>query len=92
MNKLFVCNLSYAIDDAALWELFEPFGEILTAHICSDRETGESRGFGFISFLKESDARRAMQELNGFQVEGRALRVRESQPREQRERSMAQQR
>jgi cold-inducible RNA-binding protein len=61
--------------------LFEPFGQIARIHIVNDRETGQSRGFAFVEMTKDEEAARAMSELNGKEVAGRALRVNEAAPK-----------
>jgi len=88
--ELFICNVPYSLSSDELFDVFARCGELLSARIITDRETGQSRGFGFVNFVNENDARRALAELDGFVVEERALRVRESVPHEQR--SMAGQR
>ena len=62
--KLFVGGLAWAIDDDKLWELFKPFGEVPFARVITDRETGSSRGFGFVSFKEKADAEKAVAEMN----------------------------
>lgn len=82
MKTLYVTNLSYLIDDFRLRQIFTPFGEVLSAKIIMDRETGRSRGFGFIEMQSEiADA--AIKGMNGKEVEGRVLTVTEARPRAQ---------
>lgn len=82
MKTLYVTNLSYLIDDLRLRQIFTPFGEVLSAKIIMDRETGRSRGFGFIEMQSEiADA--AIKGMNGKEVEGRVLTVTEARPRAQ---------
>jgi len=79
--KLYVGNLSYETDDAALRELFVPFGEPDSAKVITDRDTGRSKGFGFVEFSNNAEATAAMNALNGKEVNGRALTVNEARPR-----------
>lgn len=74
-NKLFIGNLSWAIDSRQLEELFSPFGEVTDAFVLTDRETKRSRGFGFVTFASQEDAERAIEEMNNKEVDGRALVV-----------------
>lgn len=79
--KLYVGNLSYNADDHLLRSLFEPFGEVSSARVVVDRDSGMSRGFGFVE-MADSDAQKAMSALNGREVDGRSLRVNEARPPE----------
>ncbi|MFW5996563.1 MAG: RNA recognition motif domain-containing protein [Verrucomicrobiota bacterium] len=78
-NKLFVGNLNWETKDEELRSAFEPFGEIVEAKVISDRHTGRSRGFGFVTFEQEEDAQKAIEELDGQELGGRTLRVNEAQ-------------
>ena len=80
-NKLYVGNLPFTTDDDELTELFAVHGEITSVNVIMDRETGRSRGFGFVEFQNESDAGDAQQALDGFDLNGRNLRVNEAQDR-----------
>jgi cold-inducible RNA-binding protein len=80
-KKLFVGNLSWSTKDDGLREAFEPFGEITEAKVISDRDTGRSRGFGFVTFTNDDDAANAIEEMNGKSIDGRAIRVNEAQER-----------
>ena len=80
MKKLYVGNLPWRIDDEQLRGLFEAFGTVHSAAVVSDRETGRSRGFGFVE-MDPADADRAMNEMNGKEQDGRALRVNEANER-----------
>lgn len=82
MKTLYVTNLSYLIDDHRLSQIFSPFGEVLSTKIIMDRETGRSRGFGFVEMQSEA-AENAMKKMNGKEVEGRVLTVIEARPRGQ---------
>jgi RNA recognition motif-containing protein len=77
---MYVGNLPFSADQFSLKSLFAPFGEVISAKVMSDRETGRSRGFGFVE-MESADAQKAIASLDGKDFEGRALRVNESQPR-----------
>ena len=77
-NKLFVGNLSWSTSDDGLRAAFEPYGEINEAKVITDRDTGRSRGFGFVTFSEDGDAEKAMEELNGTELDGRTIRVNEA--------------
>jgi RNA recognition motif-containing protein len=74
-NKLFVGSLSWNTDDRGLEEAFSRFGEITDAKVITDRDSGRSRGFGFVTFADASAAQKAVQEMNGAQLDGRTLNV-----------------
>ncbi len=80
-KKLFVGGLSWNTDDAALREAFEEYGEVTDAKVVTDRETGRSRGFGFVTFANDADAVEALNNLDGASLDGRTLRVDEAQDR-----------
>jgi len=80
-NKLFVGNLSYNIDSNGLRDLFAKYGEITDAVVITDRDTGRAKGFGFVTFSKAEEAQAAL-EMNGQEIEGRALAVSIARPRE----------
>lgn len=82
-NKLFVGSLPWAVTSDQLKELFASYGEITEAVVISDRNTGRSKGFGFVTFAKEEDAQKAL-EMNGKEVEGRTIVVNAAKPREER--------
>ena len=73
--KLFVGGLSWDTDDSALRAAFAPFGEIVEAKVVTDRETGRSRGFGFVSYTNEASAADARNKMNGQMLDGRNLKV-----------------
>lgn len=81
--KIYVGNLGYSVNDSTLRSLFEPFGTVESAKVISDRDTGASKGFGFVE-MSNADGQKAMNALNGREVEGRALRVNEAKPQEPR--------
>lgn len=86
-KKLYVGNLSYNVDSSALQELFTPHGTVESAEIIQDRDTGRSKGFGFVQMGSDAEADAAIAALNGQQHDGRALTVNEAKPREARPRS-----
>ena len=79
--KLYVGNLSKQINDAQLNELAVPFGTLISAAVATERGSGDSKGFGFIEFSNETEARAAMAALDGKEVNGQALKVNEAKPR-----------
>ncbi|MCS6969877.1 MAG: RNA-binding protein [Planctomycetota bacterium] len=79
--ELYVGNLPWAIDDAQLTRLFAPHGTVVRAKVVTDRESGRSRGFGFVTMGDAASAQQAIQALNGSDCQGRALTVRLSEPR-----------
>ena len=81
--KLYVGNLSYTTTDSTLNELFSPFGQVESARVITDRDSGTSKGFGFVE-MSNSDANKAMGALNGREIDGRAIRVNEAKPQENR--------
>lgn len=83
-KKLYVGNLSYDVDSSALEELFKPHGSVVSAEIISDRDTGRSKGFGFVEMGSDAEAQAAIAALNQQQHGGRALTVNEAKPRESR--------
>jgi len=84
MTKLYVGNLPWAVDDEALLGLFAQHGEIASASVVRDRDTGRSRGFGFVEFPNDDEANAAIEALNGLAYEGRNLTVNVARPREPR--------
>ena len=78
--NIYVGNLPFSVDDDKLREMFEAFGEVESAKVISDRETGRSRGFGFVE-MENSAADAAIKELNKQEIDGRALKVNQSEPR-----------
>ena len=81
--KLYVGNLSYNTTDSTLNDLFAPYGQADSARVITDRDTGSSKGFGFVE-MSNSDAQKAMGALNGREIDGRAIRVNEAKPQESR--------
>jgi RNA recognition motif-containing protein len=80
-KRLYVGNLSFSVTSEDLQQLFEQFGTVLSAEVLTDRETGRSRGFGFVEMEKDSDAEGAIATLDGNEHLGRRLNVNESRPR-----------
>ncbi len=80
--KIYVGNLSFSTSESRLRELFEEHGEVASASLVMDRETGRPRGFGFVEMNDDAQARAAMAALNGQNVDGRDLTVNEAKPRE----------
>lgn len=83
-KKLYVGNLSYDVDSSALQEMFSAHGTVQSAEIIADRDTGRSKGFGFVEMGSDSEAKDAIGALNGHEVGGRALTVNEAKPKEKR--------
>jgi RNA recognition motif-containing protein len=82
--NIYVSNLSFNTSDAELSELFSAFGEVSSAKVITDRETGRSRGFGFVEMASEDEGKDAMLGLNNKEVEGRAMSVSVAKEREER--------
>jgi RNA recognition motif-containing protein len=83
-KKLYVGNLSFSVTDADLEDLFAPFGEVRSAQVVVDRQTGRSRGFGFVEMGADSAAQAAIDALHDQEHGGRRLTVNEAKPREDR--------
>lgn len=79
--NIYVGNLHYNLGDEDLKQVFEEYGEVVSSKIIKDRETGRSKGFGFIEMSEDSQANEAIEELNGAELMGRTMRVNESKPR-----------
>jgi RNA recognition motif-containing protein len=82
--NIYVSNLSFNVQDEDLREFFAPYGEVTSAKVITDRETGRSRGFGFVEMSDDTAARKAMAELNEANVDGRTIKVTEAKPKEDR--------
>jgi len=80
-KKLYVGNLSYETTDATLSELFGAVGEVLSVNLITDRMTGRSKGFAFVEMAEQAAAQEAINQLNGREVDGRALKVDEARPK-----------
>ena len=83
-SKLYVGNLSFSIDETSLQAMFSEVGTVTSAKIITDRDTGRSKGFGFVEMSSPSEAKAAIEKMNGQEVEGRALTVNEARPQEPR--------
>lgn len=82
MKNIYVGNLSFSIDSSQLNDLFSSYGAVSSANVVMDRDTGRSKGFGFVEMSSASDAESAINSLNGKDVDGRSLTVNEARPRE----------
>ncbi len=83
-KKLYVGNLSYSTTSADLQQMFAPFGTVESASVIEDRETGRSKGFGFVEMSSDAEAQAAILGLDGKENNGRPLKVNEARPREDR--------
>lgn len=79
-NKVYVGGLPYSVTDAKLAEIFSVYGAVESARVISDKFTGRSRGFGFVEMSNSSEAQKAIEVLNGTQLDGRSLTVNEAKP------------
>ena len=84
MKNIFVGNLNFRATEESLRALFERYGVVNSARIMTDRETGRSRGFGFVEMANDGEADQAIAALNGYTMEGRALNVNEARPKPER--------
>jgi RNA recognition motif-containing protein len=83
-NKLYVGNLAYSVRDESLHQAFSQFGTVTSAKVMMDRDTGRSKGFGFVEMGSDAEAQSAINGMNGQALEGRAVVVNEARPREER--------
>ena len=83
--KIYVGNLPFGVTQEQLKKLFEPFGDIEEAVVISDKFSGRSKGFGFVTFTDKKAADKAIDEMNGKDIEGREIKVNEARPMESRE-------
>lgn len=83
-NKLYVGNLAYSVRDDSLHQAFSQFGSVTSAKVMMDRDTGRSKGFGFVEMGSDAEAQAAINGMNGQALEGRAIVVNEARPREER--------
>jgi cold-inducible RNA-binding protein len=79
--NIYVGNLPYRTNENELNDLFSVYGEVQSAKVIIDRDTGRSKGFGFVEMVNQSDGERAISELNGKDIDGRQIRVNEAKPR-----------
>jgi len=84
MKNIFVGNLSYGATESALRSIFEGYGTVDRVSLVTDRDTGQARGFGFVEMSNNTEADRAIAELNGRELDGRALNVNEARPKGER--------
>ncbi len=84
-KKLYVSNLAFAMSDSTLEELFGSIGQVVSAKVITDRDTGRSKGFGFVEMSTDQEATDAIEKLNGTEVLGRAIGVSEARPQQPRE-------
>lgn len=83
-NKLFVGSLAWATNDDGLKDFFSGVGNVVSANVITDRETGRSKGFGFVEMSSEAEAKAAIEQLNGKELDGRPIVVNEARPRQNR--------
>jgi RNA recognition motif-containing protein len=84
LKKIYVGNLSFTSNDHDLAAMFTQYGDVTSAKVVTDRDTGRSRGFGFVEMADDQAAMQAIQAVNGQEIDGRTLNVNEARPREQR--------
>ncbi len=82
-GKVYVGNLPFKVDDKELSNLFSKFGEITEATVIKEKYSGRSKGFGFVTFADSASVEKAVSEMNGKEIDGRALKVNEARPREE---------
>jgi len=80
-RKLYVGNLAYGVSDSDLQQMFGAHGTVQSAQVIMDRDTGRSKGFGFVEMGSDQEAQAAIQALNGKEADGRALKVNEARPK-----------
>ena len=84
-RKLYVGNLAYSVGEQDLQQAFSACGEVDSVNLITDRDTGQSKGFGFVEMSSNAEAQRAIQELNGTRLDNREIKVNEAKPRERRD-------
>src|SRR4051812_39794267 len=84
MKNIFVGNLAFSVTENTVRSLFEEYGAVDRVSLVTDRDTGRARGFGFVEMSGDTEAERAIEALNGRQVEGRAMNVNEARPKSER--------
>lgn len=80
--NIYVGNLSYKVSDQELMEVFEEFGNVTSAKVIKDRESGRSKGFGFVEMINDDEAQAAINELDGAEINGRTVKVNKARPKE----------
>jgi cold-inducible RNA-binding protein len=83
MKNIFVGNLDFASTESSIRSLFEPYGNVERVNVVTDRDTGRSRGFAFVEMSDAGEADRAINALNGSQLDGRSLNINEARPKPQ---------
>lgn len=86
--NIYVGNLSYGVSEDNLREVFEAYGEVSSCKVITDKYSGRSKGFGFVEMDNDSEAQAAIDQLDGAEIDGRAVRVNEARPREDRSESV----
>ncbi|HEY4361888.1 MAG TPA: RNA-binding protein [Bryobacteraceae bacterium] len=81
MKNIFVGNLSFGATEDAVRSMFEQYGSVDRVSLITDRDTGQARGFGFVEMANDAEAERAISELNGRELDGRALNINEARPK-----------
>lgn len=84
-NKLYIGNLAFSATEASITELFSQHGTVDSCQLITDRETGRSKGFGFVQMSTDSEAQKAISSLDGSEVDGRQIKVNEARPKENRD-------
>jgi RNA recognition motif-containing protein len=84
--NIYVGNLSYGVSDDQLREVFEAYGTVSSAKVISDKFSGRSKGFGFVEMDDDNEAKSAIEDLDGAEIDGRAVKVNEARPKEERPR------
>lgn len=84
--NIYVGNVKYEMTESQLKEMFSPFGEVVSARIITDKDTGRSKGFGFVEMPNDDEAKAAIEATNEKEADGRTLKVNEARPREERPR------
>ncbi len=84
MKNLYIGNMSFQTTESELRSIFEPYGEITRIQVMTDRDTGQARGFAFVELADDEQAAKAITELNGKELDGRALNVNEARPKPER--------
>ncbi len=84
MKNIFVGNLSFGVTEDSIRAMFEAYGTVDRVSVVKDRDTGQARGFGFVEMSNDAEGNRAISELNGRELDGRALNINEARPKEDR--------
>ncbi|MCO6430124.1 MAG: RNA-binding protein [Deltaproteobacteria bacterium] len=81
-NRLYVGNLPYSVNDGGLQEIFAQAGQVVSAKVVIDRDSGRSKGFGFVEFASADDAGKALEQFDGYEIDGRRMKVAEAHPQD----------